>query len=120
MRLRALAVVTIFVGFCSAQTSIGKLTVTVEDATGAIIPGASIRLQHWEYDHGQHARLVQDVTVTTDAQRHMSGELQPGVYDLFVSASAFEPVAKSVKIESGKQTQVISKLKMNRYVSFAD
>jgi len=52
----------------------------------------------------------------TDTNGQFKFQLAPGIYDVFVSGSAFSPVARQVKVESGKETVFNSELRFGRFV----
>jgi len=94
MRRYAVLVVllAIFVSLSLAQSSPNRLTVVVEDMSGAPIPGASVQVQHWV-----GRQLVQDGAATTDAKGQVSFKLHPTAgYQVFASAEGFDPAASSV------------------------
>jgi len=95
MRRHAVLVVmlAIFASLSLAQSSPSRLTIVVEDTSGAPIPRASVQVQHWIGS----AQLIQDGVATTDAQGRISFKLDPTViYHVFASAPAFMPAAASV------------------------
>jgi len=76
----------------SAQPSSSRLTIIVEDRSGAPITGASVQVQHWV-----GGQLFQDGVATTDAHGQVSFKLDPtAIYHVFASAQAFVPAAASV------------------------
>ena len=87
-----IVVLAIFASLLLAQPSPDRLTIVVEDASGAPIPGASVLIQHW----AGH-QLVQDDTATTDAQGRVNSKLEAEVvYHVFASAPGFVPAAAPV------------------------
>lgn len=85
-------VLAIFVSLLLAQSS-PRLTIQVEDASGAPIPGASVLVQHWVGS----AQLIQDGVATTDVQGRAGFNLDPtATYHVFASAPGFVPAAASV------------------------
>jgi hypothetical protein len=92
-RYAVLAMLAIFASLSLAQRAPSRLTIVVEDASGAPIPGASVQVQHW----ASSAELIQDGVAATDAEGRASFELDPTVtYHVFASAHAFAPAAASV------------------------
>ena len=78
-----------------AQTISG----TVQDPSGAFIPGARIEINGVD--------LVQPIVVSSDAAgRFASPDLKPGVYSLKVTHDGFEPVTKSVELQASLQLQL--------------
>lgn len=80
----------------SAQLTLDRLIVVVEDPAGAPIPEASVQVQHWVRPVAGKPRLIQDGIATTNAQGRVSFELAPAVYEVVASAPAFVPAAASV------------------------
>lgn len=86
-------VLAIFASLSLAQPAPSRLTIVVEDASGAPIPGASVQVQHW----ASSAQLIQDGVATTDAEGRASFELDPtATYHVFASAHAFAPAAAPI------------------------
>jgi len=86
-------VLTVFASLMlSAQPSSSRLTIIVEDRSGAPITGASVQVQHWV-----GGQLFQDGVATTDVHGQVSFKLDPtAIYHVFASAQAFVPAAASV------------------------
>ncbi len=85
-------VLAIFALSLFAQPSPNRLTIVVEDASGAPIPGASVIVQHWA-----GRQLIQDGAASTDAEGRVSSKLDPEViYHVFASAPGFVPAAAPV------------------------
>lgn len=82
----------------SAQTITGSLTGTVTDPTGAVIPAASIHVEH-------EATTVMR-TVTADAfGRYVIPQLPPGTYTVKVSAHEFkQAVIRHVLVQVATET----------------
>lgn len=87
-----IVVLAIFASLLLAQPSPDRLTIVVEDASGAPIPGASVLVQHWA-----GGQLIQDSVASTDTQGRASSRLDPEVvYHVFASAPGFLPAAAPV------------------------
>src|SRR5437867_1879677 len=113
----AIAALTIAVSFVSpvpAQVLYGSIVGTVEDQTGAVIPGATVVIS---------SKVTGQVrtTTTTDAGQYSLGNVLPGTYVLKVTASGFGPYTGSevsasinnvtrvdVKLEVGGVTEQVS------------
>jgi outer membrane receptor protein involved in Fe transport len=80
------ALVLLCLGTVLGQTS-ASLSGTVRDATGAVIPGASVVLT-------EPSRSVRLETITTDEGTFTFPTLQPGVYTVTVEMAGFQQVAK--------------------------
>ena len=121
MRQTLFCLLVVVAHICFGQTSTGQLVGTVEDPNGAPVEQVCLRVQHWSLDNpNRKAMLVEDATVTRSDQGRFKVDLPPGIYDVFLSAPSFEPVARSVKIKVGKETQLRLKLKSGRYVTFVE
>jgi hypothetical protein len=96
-----------------AEEGNGSLHVVVMDSSGAVIPNASIRVGHWEMVNGAPPTLKEDSSARADQYGSYTITLKPGTYDVFVSFSIFTPVAKKVKIESGKPAEFSPKLEID-------
>jgi hypothetical protein len=118
--ITTLAVVTfcplwLFAG--SAPSISGKVT----DSEGAVIAKVRV-LIHWD-SSGSAVGLTdnlgtkQDVIVVTDASGQYSANLPPGFYDVFVSATAFTPIATKVRVKEGKPSIFSPKLNVDPLVS---
>lgn len=82
----------------------GTLAVDVRDAVeGARIDNAFVLVHHVE--NGR------DTTVTLTAAEDFSASLAPGVYDVFVAASAFAPTCKAVAIMPGQVSRFAAHLR---------
>jgi hypothetical protein len=69
--------------FAAAQQTSGDLVGTVKDATGAVIPGASITVTN-------EATGTTNTETSSSAGDYRAGNLLPGRYDLVVSAAGFQ------------------------------
>jgi hypothetical protein len=101
-----------------ADNSTGTLHVVVMDFSGAVVPNASIRVEHWEMANGAPPTLKQDSSARTDQYGSYTITLKPGTYDVFVSFAIFSPVAAKVKIEAGKPAQFSPKLQVDPLEKF--
>lgn len=90
-----LAAVLLFSSMLMAQSSSKRLTITVEDPSGAPIPGASVHIFHWEQSASptEPHRQVEDASKSTDAKGEALFNLTlngpDGFYDILASAPAF-------------------------------
>ncbi len=71
-----------------AQTSTGQIDITIADSSGAVIPGAGITITG--SDRGSLARTLR----TNEAGLAEAPWLQPGVYDIAVTAAGFERLVR--------------------------
>jgi hypothetical protein len=80
------------------------LTITVQDASGAPISKAFVRVQHWSFSKDADGpRLIEDATGRSDAEGKFSTRVREGSYDVFVSAPAFMPAAGKVDVHEGHE-----------------
>jgi hypothetical protein len=84
-----------------AAQSTGRLSGTVEDAAGKVIPGAQVTLSLREWAG------IYSSTVTSRAGTFLFSALRPSVYDLTVEAPSFERLTlKNVKVDLATQTSL--------------
>ena len=76
----------------TAHSTAGKLSGVVTDPTGAVIPGATIHVEH----HGSLDSQIPNVT--SDAVGAYTTTLAPGTYDITVTADGFDPFVSTVTI----------------------
>src|ERR1051325_4491588 len=95
------ALVLLFLLGCSAalvaQTQNGRLRGQVVDATGAVIPGASITVKN---SSGLVVSAMSDGVGSYDVKN-----LAPGKYTVSVTAKGFAPATKEVEIAAGQLNQ---------------
>jgi Carboxypeptidase regulatory-like domain len=85
--------------FASAQTATGDVLGSVTDASGAIIPGASVTLTN------TGTREVRNFT-TGSAGEFTFSNLQPGSYTLTATSNGFETfVADNIVLAAGDRTR---------------
>src|SRR3569833_341167 len=87
-----------------------KVTSTVADESGAAISEAMI-LIHWDsagstVGLGSYVGIMNDLVLTTDSRGNVSVELPPGFYVLFVSAMAFTPTCRKIRLNGGATSDV--------------
>src|SRR6476646_3838570 len=97
-RLRISVFLFFFTLICSvalaAQTRAGRLRGQIVDATGAVIPGASITVKN---SSGLAITATSDGTGAYDVKN-----LAPGKYTVAVTAKGFAPTTKEVEIAAGQ------------------
>jgi len=85
------------------DSSTGSLSVDVADAAeNAPITNAFVLA------HSGYGKL--DGTAKLTQNRRFEVSLEPGVYDVFVAASGFAPMCKTVEIAAGKTTVLKARL----------
>jgi hypothetical protein len=121
--LSKLTFTVVLVIVCSVSAGPPKSVVkgVVTDSTGGVIPRARVIL-HWDQS-GARVGLVtnvgvsEDIVVETNKDGEVSTELPPGFYDLFVSAMAFSPDCRKVRIQPGESATYSFKLKADPLVA---
>lgn len=101
----------------SAQT---KLTGVVSDAEGAAIQGARIFI-HWDPAGSgvgltSNMGIKQDIMLITNASGSFSTDLPSGFYDVFVSATAFSPDCRKIRLNAGQKVTLNAKLNVSPLV----
>jgi len=97
-----------------------QLKGVVTDSNGAVIRGAHILVQWDPSGSGVGLRsnvgIKQALMVETDARGEFEADLPPGFYDVFVSASAFSPECRKVRIKPGETATYNPRLKVDALV----
>jgi beta-lactamase regulating signal transducer with metallopeptidase domain len=75
----------------AAQGTQGTIVGSVKDATGAVLPGATVRMTSADL-------AVQQQTVTDNSGAFMFGNLQPGRYDVAVSLPGFDTISGAMTV----------------------
>jgi hypothetical protein len=83
-------------------SSQNRLRGVVRDSEGAIISGAHIFI-HWDASGSKvglttNIGITEDRTLISDAKGLFSADLPPGFYDVFVSATAFSPDCRKIRV----------------------
>ena len=82
----------------SSHTLKTRLTIVVQDPSGAPIRGAWVQVQHWVVPIHGEARMAMDGAATADGQGQTSFELPPNEYEAVASAVAFTPTIQFVRV----------------------
>jgi hypothetical protein len=94
--------------FCTpiaAQTSDGEIAITVNDASGAVVPGAAVTITGAEM--GNKIRTLQ----TNERGLASAPLLPPGIYDIVVSAAGFKnAVRRGIVLRVGQVTALTIEL----------
>src|SRR5262245_44106121 len=98
---RYLILLCVLCGTCFAAEG-ATLRGTVSDSEGAVITNAEVFI-HWDSSGSSvglttNAGPFQDTKVKTDQRGHFEVTLPPGFYDVMVSANAFSPQCKKVRL----------------------
>ena len=79
---KCLLILFLFSFVVAAQTSVGRIVGTVTDATGAVLPGATVRVRN--------ERTGEERKATTNAEgQYIVTQLQPATYTVIGSAQGF-------------------------------
>ena len=89
----------------AAQTETGRITGTVADATGGMLPGATINLK----SVGTGAMRT---TVTDTSGQYVFANVPPGSYELTTDLSGFRPANVKVQVTVGGAVSVDLKLEI--------
>ena len=84
----------------SAQTATGRIVGTVQDVTGAVVPGAAVVATNEE-------TKVSYNTVTTDAGKYTFEALQPGPYTITVEVQNFKKYVTTQNVVTANNTVTI-------------
>jgi len=87
----------------SAQVSGGSITGTVTDPTGAVVPGATVKIVN------RGTGITQTLT-TTSSGLFNKPNLDPGNYDVIIEASGFGSVKTDALVDVGHDTVLTMKL----------
>lgn len=98
-----------------------QLRGTVTDVNGGAISGAMVLL-HWDpagSTVGFHSNvgIKKDLVLETDNNGSFAAELPPGFYDLFVSAAAFTPACRKIRMSGTARPDVTVRLEVDPLVS---
>ncbi len=111
--LAALAIAVLIPALAMAQTESGKVTGSVTDQSGAVLPGVTVNLKSVD-------RATTRTTVTNNAGEYVFAGLVPGTYEVTAELSGFStrqvrttvPVGATVNVNVqmavGAQTEVIT------------
>jgi hypothetical protein len=109
------------VGLAAAAFGDERLNGTVTDENGAAISGAMILL-HWDSAGStvglkSNVGIEKDLVLTTDQKGSFVAELPSGFYDLFVSASAFSPSCRKIRLNDSATSELRFELKVDPTVT---
>jgi hypothetical protein len=111
--LAALAIVVLIPAFAAAQTEFGKISGTVTDQSGAVLPGVNVTAKSVE-------RATVRSTVTNAQGEYVFAALVPGQYEITAELSGFATkqsrttvsvgatVALNLGLSVGQQTEVVT------------
>jgi len=99
-------VFTVLCMFSASAETESAIVGRVTDSEGAVIANARV-LIHWD-SSGSAVGLAdnvgtkQDVIVFSDANGRYEARVPPGFYDVFISATAFTPIAGKARVKEGR------------------
>lgn len=88
-----------------AQTETGRVGGVVSDATGAVVPGATITLKSVGAGTARS-------TVSDGAGRYLFANVNPGAYELVVELSGFNPATAKIVVTVGASATLNAKLEI--------
>jgi hypothetical protein len=93
----------------------------IVDSEGAAIAEARV-LVHWDsagstVGLSDNIGIQRDIILTTDANGNYSANVPAGFYDVFVSATAFTPIAAKVRVKQAQRITYNSALTVDPLVS---
>jgi hypothetical protein len=94
---------------------------TVTDENGGAISGAMILL-HWDpagsaVGLGSNVGIKKDQVLLTNGKGRFAAELPSGFYDLFVSATAFTPACRKIRLNGVAISELSFRLKVDPKVT---
>jgi hypothetical protein len=108
--------VIVLLGIClaaaslSAQVESGQVEGTVTDESGAVVPGAMVTIRN----------IASNVTRTTQSSQtgsYVVVGLEPGTYQVAVSAGEFKPFSSNIEVTVGGNVMLDAKLSVNSTVT---
>ena len=94
-------------------TSTGTLRGIVRGPAGELASEVKVRIEDWYFDQGK-PHFLTEIVLYTDQKGEFSVRVPAGVYDVMVSRPDCEPVAKKLKVVSGKDTIFKPELKISK------
>ncbi|MBI3940907.1 MAG: TonB-dependent receptor [Acidobacteria bacterium] len=101
-RLALLTAITVLVAVSEArgQVTLGTISGTVKDSTGAVLPGVAVKAQHLETGSGR-------TMITDDSGRFHLPQLALGEYELQAELAGFQTaVRKGITLTVGRELEV--------------
>jgi len=95
----------VLAAFAFGQGTTGEISGTVTDSTGAVVPGASVKVESTGSTAGFNR------TVSTDSAGYfLFSNLQPGAYKVTIQSSGFDNYSKTVTVVIDKAVAVNASL----------
>ncbi len=106
--LAGAAVVSLLASPALAQTTLGRLAGTVLDASGAVLPGASVTLTNTQTNQT-------DTTVTNQTGGFVFPQVASGIYGVVIELSGFKTATyNQVQVNVGQEYSLTAKLEIGR------
>jgi hypothetical protein len=121
IKIRILVVLMVCFLLPQLASSQNRLRGVVTDSEGAIISGAHVFI-HWDASGSKvglttNIGIKEDRELISDAKGLFSTELPPGFYDVFISATAFSPDCRKIRIINGSAADFNPRLKVSTLVT---
>ena len=101
------------------KPSTGTLKGVVRGPVGELATNVKVRVEQWYFDQGK-PHFITEVVSFTNEKGEFSVSVPAGVYDVVVSRLDCEPVAKKLKVVSGKDTIFNPRLKASKLAEFIE
>ena len=104
----------------SASNANPEVRVRVQDPQGGMISKAFVVMHHEWNEHGnegaeQH-RQDELIRVPFDGVADFVMTLRPGIYDVYVSSSGYDPKCMKISVEYGKDRALVFQLVKNNWI----
>ena len=97
----------------------GTLKGVVRGPAGDLAGEVKVRVEQWYFDQGT-PHFLTEIVLYTDQKGEFLIKVPPGVYDVLISRPDCEPVAKKLKVVSGKETNFKPQLKISKLAEFIE
>jgi len=97
----------------------GTLKGVVRGPAGELASDVKVRIESWYFDQGK-PHFLAEIVVYTNEKAEFSVAVPAGNYDVFVSRLDCEPVAKKLKVVSGRETSFSPQLKGSKLTEFIE
>src|ERR1700676_5353457 len=97
----------------------GTLKGFVRGPAGELASEVKVRIEDWYFDQGK-PHFLTEIVLYTDQKGEFSVRVPAGVYDVIVSRPDCEPVAKKLKVVSGKDANFKPQLKISKLTEFIE
>ena len=97
----------------------GVLRGVVKGPAGELASEVKVRVEQWYLNDGK-PHFLTEIALYTDQKGEFSVRVPAGAYDVIVSRPDCEPVAKKLKVVSGKETIFKPQLKISKLTEFIE